>query len=994
MKGRQLPEVGGSGHLSGVERAETEGLPVEELFLLHLRYKEAQMVESGGNHPILLDDPTHCWVVYTGWADLFAVSLENGKVAGARTHLFRAEAGQALFGMDLDAEQQQVGLLLVGGEQTRLLRLSTERLYRLSQDSEFRQPVTTLLDNWVRNLSTCLLDTLPPKDCLRLDAGPSIYIEKASNVCARRGVLWVKHDCGHSHFTGTGQLPLLNGKVRWPISERAWIQTAENSQLDLIDTHTFLAQAVPWADLADFQRYMLQNITQWLEHTRRYEIKRLQTKQLSDQSIISDALTRLAGPFLAPTAPAASKLDEDSLLLQACAVVGAQLGIQITAPPKLIQQGQDISLADVARASHIQTRQVALKGEWWQEDNGPLLGFWEETDQPIALISSKRGYRLYDAGTRLYREVTAEVAERIKPFAHMLYRSLPNKPVSAWELIKFGLAGDATDLRLILFAGVAVGLLGMLIPITTAIIFDQIIPQADRLQLFQLAFSLIFVVLAMALFQVVQNLALLRLQERMGAELEAAIWQRVLSLPVSFFRDYTSGDLGNRVLGLRRIQQILSGTVMSALLAGIFSIFSFFLLFYYHSRLAWTATGLVAVSVAVMIFAGYRKMDYYRQLVHLQGKISGIILQTIEGITKFRAAAAEGRAFATWAAEFSQAKQVSYRARDVANNLQVFNSGYQVITTMVIFTVIILSGRQELTIGQFLAFNTAFIQFMMAVLTLSGAFLTILNVIPMYERARPILQAAPEIDELKEHPGDLVGGIEVAHVSFRYKQDGPMILKDVSLEIYPGEFVALVGASGSGKSTLFRLLIGFEQPLSGSIYYNGRDLAAVDVREVRRQIGVVLQNGKVMGGDLFTNIVGSLPLTLDDAWRAAEMAGLADDIKKMPMGMHTVLNNGGGTLSGGQRQRLLIARAIVNRPRILFFDEATSALDNHTQAVVSQSLANLQATRIVIAHRLSTIKNADKIYVLQDGRIAQEGTYDELINVEGLFADLAKRQMV
>jgi NHLM bacteriocin system ABC transporter ATP-binding protein len=394
-----------------------------------------------------------------------------------------------------------------------------------------------------------------------------------------------------------------------------------------------------------------------------------------------------------------------------------------------------------------------------------------------------------------------------------------------------------------------------------------------------------------------------------------------------------------------------------------------------------------------MIFAGRRQMTYYRRLVYLQGKISGIVLQAIEGTAKFRAAAAEGRAFATWAAEFSQAKRVSYQARDISNNLQTFNAGYQVITTMAIFAVVILSGREGLTIGQFLAFNTAFIQFMMAVMTLSGAFLTVLNIIPMYERARPVLQAVPEVDELKEHPGELVGGIEIANVSFCYDEDGPVILKDVSLEIHPGEYVALVGSSGSGKSTLFRLLLGFEHPLSGSIYYDGRDLDRLDVREVRRQLGVVLQNGKVMAGDIFSNIVGSLPLTIDDAWRAAAMAGLAEDIRKLPMGMHTILSNGGGTLSGGQRQRLLIARAVVNRPRILFFDEATSALDNHTQAIVSQSLEDLQATRVVIAHRLSTIKGADKIFVLQNGRIAQQGTYDELINVEGLFADLAKRQM-
>lgn len=971
---------------------QTADIPVEELFLLHLRYREAQMVESGGNNPILLDNPGDCWVVYTGWADLFAVSVENGRIAGTRTHLFRAEAGQAIFGVDHTSEQQ-VGLLLVGGKQTRLLRLSTNRLYQLSKDEEFRQPVTTLLDNWIRQLSTCLLLDLLPKDCRRLEASPSMHIREASNICARRGVLWVKHNYGHSRFIGSDQLPLLNGKVRWPLSERAWIRTVEDSQIDLIDTPTFLSQTIPWPHLADFHQYMLYNIAQGIKKTQQQESDWLKARQELDQLIVKEALLDLARPFVTPTAPATTRPKEGEQLLQACTIIGQQLGIDIVSPPKRAQQGAALSLDNIARASSFQTRQVILKGDWWQQNNGPLLGFWEANGLPIVLRPEKRGYYLYDPGTRSSQKVTAETAEQLKPFAHMFYRSLPNKPVSAWELIKFGLAGDTGDLRLILFAGLVIGLLGMLVPITTGVIFDTIIPQGDRLPLMQLGFSLLVIVLAIGMFQIVQNLAVLRLQERMGADLEAAVWQRVLSLPASFFRNYTSGDLGNRVMGIRRIQQNLSGTVVNALLAGIFSIFSFFLLFYYHRTLAWTATGLVIISVTAMMVAGHGQMLYFRQLVYLQGKITGIVLQTIEGIAKFRAAGAEGRAFATWAVEFSQAKQVSYRARDVSNNLQTFNAGYQVMTAMVIFTVVILSGREALTIGQFLAFNTAFVQFMLAVTTLSGAFLTFLNIIPMYERARPVLQAIPEVDQFKEHPGELTGAIEIANVSFSYKQDSPLVLKNISLEIRPGEYVALVGSSGSGKSTLLRLLLGFEKPLSGSVYYDGQDLNSLDVREVRRQMGVVLQNSKVIAGDMFTNIVGSLPLTVQSAWRAAEMAGLADDIRKMPMGMHTILSNGGGTLSGGQRQRLLIARAIVNRPRILFFDEATSALDNHTQAVVSRSLEDLQATRVVIAHRLSTIKGADKIFVLQNGRVVQQGTYDELINVEGLFADLAKRQM-
>jgi ABC-type bacteriocin/lantibiotic exporter with double-glycine peptidase domain len=278
-------------------------------------------------------------------------------------------------------------------------------------------------------------------------------------------------------------------------------------------------------------------------------------------------------------------------------------------------------------------------------------------------------------------------------------------------------------------------------------------------------------------------------------------------------------------------------------------------------------------------------------------------------------------------------------------------------------------------------------------LTASTALLGTLAVIPLYEQAKPILTSLPEVDTAKADPGVLAGDIELEHLVFRYQADGPPVLRDVTIRIRAGEFVAFVGPSGSGKSTLLRLLLGFEVPEAGAVYYDGQELAGLDIQSVRRQIGVVLQNGRLMSGDIFTNITGSSPATLDDAWEAARMAGFDEDIKSMPMGMHTVVSEGGGTLSGGQRQRLMIARAIVQRPRILFFDEATSALDNRTQSIVSTSLDRLQATRIVVAHRLSTIVHADRIYVVEAGRVVQSGTYEQLISQDGLFAELAARQL-
>jgi NHLM bacteriocin system ABC transporter ATP-binding protein len=406
------------------------------------------------------------------------------------------------------------------------------------------------------------------------------------------------------------------------------------------------------------------------------------------------------------------------------------------------------------------------------------------------------------------------------------------------------------------------------------------------------------------------------------------------------------------------------------------------------------ATGLAVLGMSFTCLASLVQVSRQRSLTQIQGELFGTVLQFVTGISKIRLSGTENRAFAVWAGQFSEQKAIAFKAGMISNIISTFNSAFPVLSLAAIFFW--LSSRQSglLSAGSFLGFNAAFITFQFALVQLSSTLVSSLYVVPIYERAKPILEALPEVDVKKNHPGDLTGDIEVSHVCFRYSSDGPLVLDDVSFHIKPGEFVALVGASGSGKSTLLRLLLGFESPESGSVYYDGQDLAGIDSRGVRRQIGVVLQNGKIMAGDIFRNIVGSSNLTVDDAWEAARLAGFDEDIRQMPMGMYTVLPPGASTLSGGQRQRLMIARAVVRKPRIILFDEATSALDNITQSIVGKSLETLQATRVVIAHRLSTIINADRILVLDRGRIVQSGNYEQLIAREGPFLELAKRQLV
>jgi len=707
------------------------------------------------------------------------------------------------------------------------------------------------------------------------------------------------------------------------------------------------------------------------------------------------ALSRLSSVINPETAESLGAGERpENLLYRACCLIGERIGVQFRPSG---------TLAGIAQASRVRTRRVMLRGDWWVRDSGPMLAYVEEDQGPVALLPTPSfGYEMVDVGRGTRLPVDHHNAAFLSPFAHTFYVPLVERAVTAIELITFGLkACSKIDLVKIPLIGIAVGILGLLVPIATGVIFDSIIPGTERRQLFQLSLVLFAMALSTGLFEAAKGLALLRTETKVSAAVQAGIWDRILSLPVSFFREYLAGDLAVRSLGIEGIREVLTNSVVSSILAGIFSIFNFFLLFYYDWRLALMAFGLLLVALIVTVLLALLELRYQRAIQEMEGKIAGLVFQLITGISKLRTAAAESRAFAIWARAFAAQKRLGVRARTMSNWLTVFNSAFPVVSSLCLFIVVfaLRGGRGEaqagtLSTGEFIAFNSAFGMFLAAGLEMGMVALSVIQIVPLYERARPILETAPEVDSERADPGELTGEVEMTHISFRYNPEGSLILNDVSLRVKPGEFAAFVGPSGAGKSTILRLLLGFETPETGSIYYNGQDFNGLDVQKVRRQMGVVVQNSQVLPGTIFDNIVGSAPLSLEDAWAAARMAGLDEDIERMPMEMHTFVPEGGSTFSGGQRQRLLIARALVKKPRILLFDEATSALDNKTQAQVSESLEKLRVTRIVIAHRLSTIRNADCIYVLSGGRIVDKGRYEELMSRPGPFMELASRQLM
>lgn len=973
----------------------------------------AEIQEIGGNRPLHLDTETCVWWVERGRVEVFTAGKEAADQR--RLHLCTLYAGQMLFGVQPPAADDAVApnrqsLLAFGAQDTRLLRLPLAALMSLARQSQHIDALVQGIDHWLAALFQSITRSAAPNRFAVLDGGREVSFggdEEEAFARTSGGVVWVRHLSGGSHFLGRTELPVAPAPYLLPVSAETWLETEGPTSLSCVASVHLLRSGSLWEGLSQFHALFLRYVELERERARRQDFGRLNQRHQQDQEAMGEAAQRLAevlsGQPHSPTQLPAGQRG-DALFMAAQEVAGT-LGMTLQAPPEeRTTSHHGRYLQRLCEVSHVRARQVMLRDTWWTEDNGPLVAFRVDPDgdtnrrlrgDPVALLPrSHQTYELIDpmgSGERVV--VDAEVAEGLEGEAFMLYPALPARPVKVADLLKLALRGQGHDLRTLALMGIGSGLLALLVPILTAQIISQVIPSADRGLLGPMVLALVAASLATAIFSVVRGIAVLRLSAKLDGALQSAIWDRLLTLPTGFFRSFSVGDLVNRSMGIDSIRDLLVGRIATSLLDAVFSIFSFALLFYYSMRLALLAAALTTVLLMVTVVLILLQLRYQRQLLEVQGRLASMLFGLLNGLSKLRIAGAEARGFALWAKHFSEERRYTVRARHLANLQAAFNGFWRLTTLLVLFGFMGMASELDLSLAEFLAFNAAYGQFQMAAMSLISVFSSGLLIAPLYERLHPILEAVPEVDEAKIEAAELAGGIELSHISFRYQEDGPLILDDVSIHAEPGEMIALVGPSGSGKSTCMRLLLGFEKPLAGSIYFDGQDLPSLSVNSVRRQMGVVLQNSKPIAGDIFRNIVGNANLGLQDAWEAARMVGLEDDIKAMPMGMHTLISEGASTFSGGQQQRLLIARAIAHRPRIIIFDEATSALDNRTQDIVSRSLEGLRATRFVVAHRLSTIRNADRIYVLEAGRVVEVGTYDELIALGGTFTRLAERQL-
>jgi NHLM bacteriocin system ABC transporter ATP-binding protein len=940
-----------------------------------------------------LDRLDASWVVHSGAVELYAVLWEDGAAISPRHYLFTLKAGELI----APVLCRTAGLMIVAvaTEAATLLPMAKHFLAEVAGNWERSPMAAAQLDRWLHGMGTALapLAGIMPSDAIAHSSGEKFTVGEGAVMTAQANVVWFVGSAGTAlAWHDSEAIAPIEDVVTMPVPSGLWLLSAGAAAVLTVDTAGALQQP-NW--LRVLRAFHGKALAMLLVHLRaREQLARALVQGRAERT--ARALDRTIGRFVgildhAPAWTGASAPDEK--LLGPFVMVAETLGIEL---PQRIRHAiaRATTVEDAARSARIRQREIALRGNWWKQDFGPFIGFLEEERRPVAVLPVSRGrYRMMDPDGGADLIVTPQLAARLAPIGHMLYRPLPAKPLEFRDILLAGWAQNRPDFAVAVIASLLLGILGLATPVATRLAFDRFIPSHELPQLAELAIGLFMVALISIGFRAAYDMAFLRVDGRMAGQTQASVIDRVLRLPQHILR-FGSTDLAQRATSAENVRRGAVNFMLGSLAAGFTWICNGALMVYYAPFAALAACGCFLLLLVIAYICAHRQYDAIRRGEELHANVNTIVFHLVNGIGVLRTTGSEDRAFARWGHDFAEMRARSFRAQAIGRVFEVCLAGFDTLTLAGVFLVLSFVPSKDLSTGAFVSFISAYAAFMVASGQLARGLNGVMNLRPSWERAAPLFKAVPEGGEAKRDPGVLSGAVELTNISFRYSPNTPYVLSGLSMIAAPGEFIAIVGASGSGKSTAMRMLLGFDQPHAGTVQFDGVDLRHLDIDLVRRQIGVVLQNGKLVPGSIYENIMGPHRGTLEDAWVAARQAGLETDIRALPMGMHTVLTEATAAFSGGQVQRMMIARALLGKPRILVLDEATSALDNVTQAVVTESLARLAITRIIIAHRFTTVQRADRIYVIDGGRVVQSGKFDELMAANGPFAELAKRQLM
>lgn len=930
--------------------------------------------------PVLLDNVESALFLASGEVDLFVVPTDAGGELGRRFYIGSAATGTLLVGADPTVYRGHTWRLLAVGVNASVVALSPDWPSALAASAELR----TGLHRWLTSTGGAFLTQGRRTAISTGQADHDLALSVSQVLNAPDDLLWCLPGNARLSIGGVRQ----ESSVPTPIGASFCLEVTEaglgairtTKDLELVD----IRAGIDWTQSAVLAAYSSLAVAR-SEQSAALQAGRREHDQAVRESVLAtfDRIDDADGWKTQPT---------DDAVYAACQLLGRAAGIRISKPPDWSRSLNTDPIRAIARASGVRVRAVTLTGNWWRNSLEPMIAFSDPDGDPVVLVPRESGaYRIVDPVTGTQTKATADYAGKLRPTAYVLYRPMPPGALTVRGLLRFGLQGSSQDLiRLLLFSLVA-GVLSLALPVATGSILGTLVPVGSTVPVLAASLILLLVGFATTGFLLSRSAGLLRLQGRMLTRMQSGLWDRLIALPVQFFSRFSVADLTMRVNGVDAIQQIVASVASQTLLAVVTLLFSLGLLFFYSGGLAVIVLIVTVVTVSISGLITLVQIRKLRAMYDAKGQASGVLLQIVQGVDKIRAAAAENRALGAWANKFSvQAGALLSSERLSAVRTAIY-AMLPSFLTLIIFAWV-SNNPGSLATTAFLAFITTLGQIAGATAQLDLSLGFALNVVPIFDRMKPILAEPVEVAPGAGDPGLLAGRVELSAVTYRYPGMDTPVLHDVNIVAEPGEFIALVGPSGSGKSTVVRLLLGFDRPESGSVTYDGKDLTTLDARAVRAQIGVAMQSSSVTGADILSVITGDWPLTEDDAWAAAAKVGLAGDIRALPMGMRTLVGDNAVTFSGGQRQRLVLAAAIARNPRMVILDEATSALDSVTQAQVSESFERLQVTRVVVAHRLGTIRNADRVIVLEAGRVVQEGTFEGLAAVPGIFQNMVLRQ--
>jgi NHLM bacteriocin system ABC transporter ATP-binding protein len=972
------------------ETAIEQGILVPKTPLARTVEQYGRIQHVAANRPMLLSRPESCFYVAEGTVDLFVISLDNYQSPeGRRTYLTTCRSGDLIFGLKPTGTSSQLGLLAVG----RLVAEIQEMPIDVLEDSTDIGPeLIKALHAWVGRLTVTAARMVVPRPTIdtRIQSGDELSVTGYRRISGSAPELvWLKGLAGALFL----DVATIEDTESWfPLHADAWISLPRGlERLSGVGTDVVLSESTWRSSLSHFHAVMLESLSTNIALAIVDELNRIAERRHLDTARMRTTL-RTAASVSGPQIVDVDTSVEDDALIKVMTVIARELA---AARPVLNPHERELPVAErlqrLAASARLNLRRVTLPNGWWRQKGHPLIA-WRDPDSPCALIPTGRNrYRMFDAVSGEWNMVDENIAGRLPRHAEAIYGSLTMPLLSARQLLSFALRGGGSDILTIIGFGLAAAMVGLIAPVAIGVFVNTAIPSNDRPLILELTLALCAAGVVSSVFHFLQGTAFVRLQSIMEMQAQSAVVDRLLRLPLAFFKTVPAANLAHRALGVSLIRRILArGGVISAV-SGLFALANLVVMGWFSPPLTLIAVAMAMVAAAFIATVTFVRLRFQKRAFDIECRTMGSAFQFISAIAKLRIAGAESRVFSLWMGSHVQQRHWRHRARLADNAVFTLITILPAVIMLLFFS---LAGMdRSLAPGDFIAFLTAFSIFILGFIRIAEEVTLSLSSVAIFHQIRSILEAPPETPADALQIGLLTGRIEVSHVTFQYHKDAPPVLRDVSIHAEPGQFIAIVGPSGSGKSTLLRLLLGFDRPASGGIFFDGQDISLTDVKSVRRQCGVVLQNSHLCRGSIFDNIVGTAPLSHDAAWEAAEMAGIAEEIRAMPMGMFTFIADG-ATISGGQRQRLTLARALVRRPNILLLDEATSALDNKTQFEVMSSIQRLNLTRIVIAHRLSTIKGADVIYVLDQGRLVEQGRYENLMAVDGVFASMAKRQLL